>query len=216
MNAIKSAGVHCVHSPQGRSLTAMIQDRPISLPNYIIKVSLLSSCILLFNFVPHLPNTSPCLAFMFVLASAVRGKALAAIWPILLACAWAIPVWQSTSLEQCGWLVWSVSGMLGVAGCARLTFTQRWPILSLLGSGCGYWLWTNFGVWSAGHLYAKSWSGWWACWSAAWPFLPMQWCADLAWALLALWLMGRLSLPLSHCLGLGSPQQKIKKGAALT
>lgn len=49
---------------------------------------------------------------------------------------------------------------------------------------CGYWLWTNLGVWLVSGLYSRTPHGLLACYFAALPFLRNAFMGDAIWALI--------------------------------
>jgi hypothetical protein len=49
---------------------------------------------------------------------------------------------------------------------------------------CGYWIWTNLGVWFVSNLYPKNLQGLFACYIAALPFLRNAFVGDAVWALI--------------------------------
>ena len=62
---------------------------------------------------------------------------------------------------------------------------SKWGfIFYVFGSSCGFWLWTNFGVWLTSGLYPRTLEGFMACYYFALPFLRNSLIGDVIWSCL--------------------------------
>ena len=58
---------------------------------------------------------------------------------------------------------------------------NKHPLLYLLGSTVGFWLWTNFGAWLWNPVYAANFQGLFNCYIAGLPFLRNACIGNLIW-----------------------------------
>ena len=136
--------------------------------------------------IPHLPNFTPnaslalfgsaklgwksgwiitflSLILSDILLAKIHGHAIFGLWTIF---------------TFSGFFFLSLAGKwLGSEAKAGLT------LVFILGGSLGYWLWTNFGVWLADGMYARTFAGLVECYLAALPFLRNALLGDLVWGL---------------------------------
>ena len=139
------------------------------------------TAVLLIGFVcacrlmPHFANFSP-MIFLALFMTRFFNKAMAFGMVIIAMIVSDILLSMHSSYSTFGswtWFTYSALLMIGYVGSKIGHLEERFSLgmLSILGAGLGFWVWTNFGVWLCSGFYARDFAGFMQCYVAAIPFL---------------------------------------------
>jgi hypothetical protein len=137
--------------------------------------------------VPHLNNFSPMIivalfAGRFInerlAGAAVIASMLAS--DALLSYFFGYPIFGT-------WSIFTYSALLAIlfVGMRLPKLENRFTLglIAAIGSNLGFWIWTNFGVWTFSGLYHLQWAGFVKCYLVAIPFLQHSTMSAMVWYL---------------------------------
>ena len=144
--------------------------------------------------IPHPANMTPMISLALIAAaycSRLIGLLTIAIAvlisDLLLAVIMGYPAFTLVSL-------FTYSGFITITflGSLRTSNSKKSLLISTVFATCGFWLWTNLGVWLTTSMYPMNSLGLAACYTAALPFLRNSLIGSLVWmVILAIFLKPR-------------------------
>lgn len=153
--------------------------------NHLLDVVWLLTIGIFGRLIFHVPNVTPITGLsLFVGATLSRGMAILVVFvamfvsDLCLSFIFGYPVIGYFSL-----FTYSGFAMI-VLVSSKLRYSQITFPFYVLTMSCGYWVWTNFGVWLTGNLYPKTLAGFGLCYYMALPFLRNAIVGDLIYSCL--------------------------------
>jgi len=148
--------------------------------NYLLDVVWLLTIGIFGRLILHVPNVTPITGLsLFSGATLSRGIALSVVFvamfvsDLCLSFIFGYPIIGYFSL-----FTYSGFAMI-VLVSSKLRYSRTTFPFYVLTMSCGYWVWTNFGVWLTGNLYPKTLAGFGLCYYLALPFLRNAIVGDL-------------------------------------
>lgn len=138
---------------------------------------------ILSRLLPHPPNATALTSLSIILG--MRFNKWQAMLMVVFTMAVSdslLSLWRDYPLFGV-WSLFTYSGFALITLGASVLLTVRskmpWLIIYVLGSGVGFWLWTNLGTWLTTDLYPHNLMGLLACYEMAIPFLTRSLVNDV-------------------------------------
>lgn len=135
--------------------------------------------------IPHLPNMTPIIGLsLFVGANLSRSAAVTLIILTLLISDLCLALFLGyPAVGYFTLFTYSGTAMVGIIS-STLAYSKRSFPFYVLGATCGFWVWTNFGVWLTSGMYLWTVDGLLSCYCLALPFLRNALIGDMVWGCL--------------------------------